>query len=56
MNREYIRGFFDIKPIPYHGAFHDWMAGAKARLLWSWIALWHLLFVGIGIIIGGWLI
>ena len=51
MNREYIRGFFNIQPIPGHQPFHDWMAGAEARL-WFWISLWHLVFVGIGFAIG----
>lgn len=51
MNRQHLRGFFDIQPVPFHRAFHDWMAGAKARL-WFWVALWHLMFVGIGILIG----
>ena len=52
MNREHIRGFFDVKPIPYHRAFHDWMAGANARF-WTYIVLWHLFCVAVGVLIGG---
>jgi hypothetical protein len=51
MNRQHLRGFFNIHPVPYHRAFHHWMAGANARF-WFLIAVWHLLAVGFGVLIG----